>query len=117
MPDLRRRFENSCGKCSANVSDFWRESKKVETRKSFVFMEPAAGLEPAPYTQPKIIDFKNGFGKNFGKKILGKGGRVKGWGPLPVFQGPICSRCMGGFVSHSFFAFLDHIIRISRFLH
>jgi hypothetical protein len=49
MMHLNRRSQYGRGKCSANVSGFWRESKKAETRKSFVFMEPAAGLEPATY--------------------------------------------------------------------
>ena len=37
------------GKCSANVSVFGRESGKMKSRKSFVFMEPAPGLEPGTY--------------------------------------------------------------------
>jgi hypothetical protein len=44
-----RRSQYGIGKCSANVSDFRRKKGKIKIRKSFVFMEPAAGLEPATY--------------------------------------------------------------------
>jgi hypothetical protein len=48
-PDLRYSFGYSIGKCSANVSVFGREGGKMKSRKSFVFMEPARGLEPRTY--------------------------------------------------------------------
>ena len=46
---FRRSPGHDIGKCSVNVSAFRRESGEVESCKSFVFMEPARGLEPRTY--------------------------------------------------------------------
>jgi hypothetical protein len=48
-PDFGCSLGCGIGKCSANVGGFRREIGKMKGRKSFVFMEPAAGIEPATY--------------------------------------------------------------------